>query len=83
MKQKNIFSKIEYHKFYAFGSGPARTYGTPKMHKHSSSNSFLKLSSVVSSLGTFNYNIACYLRDLYLPLCPNDYSWEDTFSLVS
>ena len=38
LKQKNFFNKIEYDKLYASGSAPARTYGTPKMHKFSSSD---------------------------------------------
>ena len=53
------------------------------MHKFSSSDSFLKLRSIVSSIGTFNYNLARFLRDLLSPLVPNDYSWKDTFSFVS
>ena len=41
--QKNFFNKIEYDKLYPSGSAPARNYGTPKMHKFSSSDSFPKL----------------------------------------
>ena len=83
LKQKNFFSKTEYHKFYPSGSAPACIYGTPKMHKFSSSDSFPKLCSIVSSIGTFNYNLASFLYDLLSPLVPNDYSCEDTFSSVS
>ena len=53
------------------------------MHKFFSSNSFLKLGLIVSSTGTFNYNLACFLCDLLSPLDPNDYSCKDTFSFVS
>ena len=53
------------------------------MHKFSSSDSFLKLRSIVSSIGTFNYNLARFLRDLLSPLVSNDYSCKDTFSFVS
>ena len=52
-KQKNIFI-IESDKLYPSGSAPARIYGTPKMHKFSSSDSFHKLPPIVSSIGTFN-----------------------------
>ena len=58
-------------------------YGTPKMHKFSSSDSFPKLRPIVSSLGTFNYNLAHLLCDFLSPLVPNDYSCKDTFSFVS
>ena len=52
---------------YPSGSTPARIYGTPKMNKFSSSDSFLKL-------GTLNYNPDHFLCDLCSPLVPNDYS---------
>ena len=78
-KQKNFVNEIEYDKLYPSGSAPARIYGTPKMHKFCSSDSF----PIVSSIGTFNYNLACFLCDLLSPLVPNDYSCEDTFSFVS
>ena len=65
------------------GSAPARIYSTLKMHKFSSSDSFPKLRPIVSSIGTFNYNLALFLCDLLSPLVPNDYSCKDTFSFVS
>ena len=61
----------------------ARIYGTPKMHKFTSCDLFPEFRSVVSSIGTFNYNLACSLCDLLSPLVPNDYSCRDTFSFVS
>ena len=83
MKQKNFFNETEYAKLYPSGSAPARIYGTPKMHKFSSSDSFPKLRPIVSSIGTFNYNLARFLCDLLSPLVPNDHSCKDTFSFVS
>ena len=68
---------------YPSGSAPARIYGTPKMHKFSSNDSFSKLRPIVSSIGTFNYNLPPLLCDLLSPLVPNDYSCKDTFSFVS
>ena len=53
------------------------------MRKFSSSDSFPKLCPIVSSIGTFNYNLARFLCDLLSPLVPNDYSCKDTFSFVS
>ena len=83
LKQKNFFNANEYDKLYPSGSAPARIYGTPKMHKFSSSDSFPKLCPIVSSTGSFNYNLARFLCDLCSPLVPNGYSCKDTFSLVS
>ena len=53
------------------------------MHKFSCSDSFSKLCPIVLSIGTFNYNLACFFCDLLSPLVPNDYSCKDTFSFVS
>ena len=63
LKQKNVFNEIEYDKLHPSGSAPGRIYGT-KMHKFSSSDSFPKLYLIVSSIRTFNYNLACFFYDL-------------------
>ena len=78
LKQKNVFNEIEYDKFYPSGSAPTRLCGTPKMHEFSSSDSFHNLHPIVSSIGTFNYNLAHLLCNLLSPLVPNDYSFKDT-----
>ena len=83
LKQKIFFNEIEYDKLYLSGSAPACIYGTPKMHKFSSSDSFPKFRPIVSSIGTFNHNVAGFLCDLLSPLVPNDYSCKDPFSFVS
>ena len=79
LKQKHFLNEIEYDNIYPSGSAPARIYGTPKMHKFCSSDSFPKLRPIVLSIGTFNYNLALFLCDLLSPLVPNDYSYKDTF----
>ena len=81
LKQKNFFNENEYNKLYPSGSAFARIYGTPKMHKFSSSDSFPRLCPILSSIGTFNYNLARFPCDLLSPLVPNDYSCKDTFFL--
>ena len=67
----------------ALNSYGTKVYGTPKMRKFSPSDSFPKLRPIVSSIGTFNYNLARSLCDLLSPLVPNDYSCKGTFSFVS
>ena len=52
------------------------------MHKFSPSDLFPKLCPIVSSIDTFNYNLARFLCDLLSPLVPSDYSCKDTFSFV-
>ena len=83
LKQKKFFNENEYDKLYPSGSAPARIYGTPKMQKFSPSDSFPKLRPIVSSIGTFNYNLTLFFCDLLSLLFPNDYSCKDTFSFVS
>ena len=81
--KKNIFNEILYGKLYPSGSAPACIYGTPKTHRFSSSDWFPKLRPIVSSIRTFNYNLARFVCDLPSPLVPNDYSRKDTFSFIS
>ena len=76
-------TQLSNDKLYLSGSAPASFYGTPKVHKFSSSDSFPKLCPIVSSIGTFNHNLARFLCDLLSPLVANDYSCKDTFSFVS
>ena len=78
LKQINFFNEIEYDILYLSGSALACIYGTLKMHKFSSRDSFPKLCPIVSSIGTFNYDLARFLCDLLSPLVPNY-----TFSFVS
>ena len=83
LKRKNCFNEIEYDKLYPSGSAPARIYGTLQIHKFSSSDLFPNFRPTVSSIGTFNYNLAHFLCDLLSPLVPIDYSCKETFSFIS
>ena len=53
------------------------------MHKFSSNDTFPKLAPIVSSIGTFIYDLARFLCDLLSPVVPDDYSCKDIFSFVS
>ena len=79
---KKSWSSIN-DKLYPSGSALACIYGTPKMHKFSSSDSFPKPRLILSSIGTSNYNLARFLCNILSPLVPNDYSCNDTFYFVS
>ena len=81
LKQKNFLNEIEYDKLYPSGSAPARIYGTPKMHKFSSSDSFPKFRLIVSSIRTLNYNPSCFLCNLLSLLVLNDYFAKILFGL--
>ena len=83
LKEENLFNEKGYNKLYPSGSAPARIYSTPKKHKFPSSDSFKKVRLIALSLFTFDYNLACLLCDLLLPLVPNYDCCKDTFSFVS
>ena len=83
LKQKDFFTDIDYNKLYPSGSSPARIYGLPKLHKFSQGDLFPKLRPIVSSIGTFNYNLSKFLCNLLSPHVPSDYSSKDTFSFIS
>ena len=68
---------------YSSGSAPAYIYGTPKMHKFYSSDTFPKLRPIVSSIGTFNYDLTRFFWDLLSLVVPDNYSCKDTFSFFS
>ena len=61
-------------------SAPGHIYGTPKMHKFSSSDTFPKLCLIISSIGNFKYDLACFLCDLLSLIVPDNYSCNDSFS---
>ena len=65
LKHKNFFNENKDDKLHPSGSAPARFYGTSKMHKFFSSDLFPKVRPIVSSIGTFNYNLAGFLCDLF------------------
>ena len=53
------------------------------MQKFSTSDSFPKLLQIVSSIGTFNSNLARFFCYVLSSLVPNGYSCKDTFPFVS
>ena len=67
LKQENVFNEIEFDKLHPSGTTTARIYGTHKMLKFYSSDSFPKLRLIVSSIGTLNYNLSRFLYDLLSP----------------
>ena len=79
---KNIFSDTEYSNLYPKGSKPARLYGTPKIHKAFLPGSLPPFRPIVSSIGTYNDNLAQYLGSLLSPHIPSEYSKRDSFMFI-
>ena len=60
-------------------SGPSgRIYGLPKVHKTD-----IPMRPIVSSIGTYSYELSKYLVDLLKPLTTNDYNIKDSFLFVN
>ena len=69
-------------KIYPSGSCPAKIYGSPKMHEPFDSNSLPNFRPIVSSSGTYNYNLSKYLCVLLSPNLPNEFCTKDKFTFV-
>ncbi|XP_068739114.1 uncharacterized protein [Montipora capricornis] len=82
LKNKGHLDKDTYERIYPVGSQPARFYGLPKMHKARQPNETPPFRPIVSSIGTYNYNLSKFLCDLLEPHVPCDYNVRDTFSFV-
>ena len=83
LKKNDEIENTIYDKIYRSGSQPARIYGLPKMHKVQDDSSTPPFRPIVSSIATYNYNLAKYLCTLLNPHIPNDYCAHDTFTFVS
>ena len=80
VKKQGKLENVLYDSIYPNGSQPARIYGLPKMHKLRDPTPPLRL--IVSSIGTYNYNLAKLLCNLLEPYIPNDYNASDIFTFV-
>ena len=58
-------------KIYPSVSSPAKIYGSPKMHELFDSNSLPNFRTIISSIGTYNYNLSKYLCELLSPNLPH------------
>ena len=81
-KNNKCLDDVEYEKIYPSGSCPAKIYGSPKVHKPFDSNSLSNFRPIVSSIGTYNYNLSKYLCELLSPNLPNEFCTKDTFTFV-
>ena len=80
LKNNKCLNNAEYEKIYQSGSSLAKMYGSPKIHKPFDSNSVLNFRPIVSSIGTYNYNLSKYLCELLSPYLPNGFCTKDRFT---
>ena len=68
-KIKDSIGTNVYNKLFASGSRPGYLYGLPKIHKPNN-----PLRPIISSIGTFNYNLAKFLAKLISPITSNEFT---------
>ena len=69
-----------YKKIYPCGSKPATIYGLPKTHKMLFDSDDFSLRPIISSVGTYNYNLAKFLTELLDPVISKEHCAKDLFS---
>ena len=80
LKNNKCLNNAEYEKIYQSGSSLAKMYGSPKIHKPFDSISVLNFCPIVSSIGTYNYNLSKYFCELLSPYLPNGFCTKDRFT---
>ena len=82
LKKQQFLDDVTYDRIYPSGSQPSRLYGTPKVHKTKSNSEVPSFRPIVSSIGSFNYNISRFLCDMLTPFIATDYCTQDSFTFV-
>ena len=82
LKGSKFINSSDYEKIYPKGSKCARMYGLPKLHKVFSRLDVPPCRPVVSSIGTYNYQLAKFLSGILTPLIPNNHCAKDTFTVI-
>ena len=82
LKKTQFLDDATYERIYPSGSQPSRLYGTPKLHKIKSNSEVSSFRPIVSSIGSFNYNLSRFLCDMLTPFILTDYCTQDSFSFV-
>ena len=81
LKKKGFLDQSTYVKIYPNGSKPARAYGLPKLHK--TYDTTPPFRPIVSSIGTFNYELASFLGGIVKDIIPSEYSCQDSFTFIN
>ena len=82
LKKKQFLDDATYERIYPSGSQLSRLYSTPKVHKIKSNPEVPSFRPIVSSIGSFNYNLSRFLYDMLTPFIPTDCCTQDSFSFV-
>ena len=77
LRNEKFIDDATFHKILPSGSSPGVLYGLPKVHKAS-----CPFRPIVSSVNTYNYNLASYLVRVLQPISTNQHSVKDSFSFA-
>ena len=74
LRKDKIIDDPTFYKILPSGSSPGVLYGLPKVHKTG-----CPFRPIVSSVNTYNYNLASYLVSILQPISTNQYTVKDAF----
>ena len=77
LKRDKIIDDNTFQKILPCGSSHGVLYGLPKVHKQS-----CPFHPIVSSMNTYNYNLASYLVNILQPISTNQSTIKDPFSFA-
>ena len=77
LKTKGALDESTYQTIRPQGLKPGGIYGLPKIHKDGN-----PLRPIVSSIGTYTYELSKFLADILKPLSNNQYTIRDSFSFA-
>ena len=77
LKKDKIIDDATFHTILPCGSTPGVLYGLPKIHKPG-----CPFRPIVSSVNTYNYNLASYLVRILQPISTNQFTIKDSFSFA-
>ena len=79
---KNFSDKKTYDEIFHSGSQYARMYGLPKLHKVKDSCPLPPFRPIVSSIGTYNNELAKYLCNFLTPAISYDHCTKESFTFA-
>ena len=77
LRKDGIIDDAVFQKILPSGSSPGVLYGLPKVHKTG-----CPFRPIVSSVNTYNYNLASYLVGILQPISTNQHTVKDSFRFV-
>ena len=82
LKNKGYFDESVYDYIHPAGFIPSRLYVTLKTHKIKEKSDIPPLRPIVSSINSYNNNLASYLHELLIPFIPSVHCTKDSFTFI-